>query len=125
MKRTAVSEVFIGTDLVEVDRVRSSIEKSGDRFLDRIFTKTEQKYCQSKANPDIHFAGRFAAKEAIIKALKSAGVKDPIPFSAIDVQPSESGEPIVVLEGDWDGKCKVSISHTDKHAIASAIFILK
>ena len=124
MKRTAVPEVFIGTDLVEVDRVRSSIEKSGDRFLDRIFTKTEQKYCRSKANPDMHFAGRFAAKEAVIKALKSAGVKDPIPFSAIDVQPSESGEPIVVLEGDWEGQCKVSISHTDKHAIASAIYIL-
>ena len=79
-------DIFIGTDLVEVTRIRSAIQKTGDRFLNRIYTKTEQDYCQSKANPEIHYAGRFAAKEAVMKALKSSGINAPISFDSIDIQ---------------------------------------
>ena len=116
-------DIFIGTDLVEVSRVRSAIDDTGQRFLDRIYTKAEQEYCQSKANPAIHYAGRFAAKEAIMKAIKSSGFQEPIPFYSIDVQSKDSGEPVVILALIQNGYCTVSISHTDSHAIASAIFI--
>ncbi|MBT3518686.1 MAG: holo-ACP synthase [Candidatus Marinimicrobia bacterium] len=117
--------IFIGTDLVEVSRIQSAIQKTGDRFLNRIFTKTEQTYCLSKSSPEIHFAGRFAAKEAIMKALKSSGQNNPIAFSAIEIQSSSTGEPIVNLLFNHRGICKVSISHTGSHAIASSIYILE
>ncbi len=120
-----MSNVYIGTDIVEVDRIRSSIQKTGERFLNRIFTQKEQAYCKSKASPEIHYAGRFAAKEAIMKALKSGGYANPIPFNAIDVQSKESGEPIVVLKFENMGVCRVSISHTSTYAIASAIYSIE
>ena len=75
-----MADIFIGTDLVEVVRIRSAIKKTGDRFLNRIYTKTEQDYCKSKANPEIHYAGRFAAKEALSKAL-GTGIRKNIKFN--------------------------------------------
>ena len=65
----AISDIFLGNDLVEVSRILSSIDKIGQKFIDRIYTKHEQEYCNSKSKPEIHYAGRFAAKEAIIKAV--------------------------------------------------------
>ena len=123
MNITEVRDIFIGTDIVEISRIRSSIDRTGQRFLDRIYTVLEQKYCRSKSYPEIHYAGRFAAKEAVMKALKSSAFTNPITFNAIDIQSGDHSEPIVVLDLDCDGKCRVSISHTDTHAIASAIFI--
>ena len=123
MNITEVRDIFIGTDIVEISRIRSSIDRTGQRFLDRIYTLLEQKYCKSKSNPSIHYAGRFAAKEAVMKALKSSGYNKPIPFTSIDVHSKNNGEPVVILNFDYKGKCKVSISHTDAYAMASAIFI--
>ena len=133
MKRTAVPEVFIGTDLVEVDRVRSSIEKSGDRFLDRIFTKTEQKYCRSKANPDIHFAGRFAAKEACSKAL-GTGFSRGVYWRDMGVLNLASGKPTMELKGGAARRlaklvpagmtAQIDITITDEPPIAQAIVII-
>ena len=120
-----MADIFIGTDLVEVARIRSAIQETGDRFLNRIYTTTEREYCKSKANPEIHYAGRFAAKEAIMKALKSSGVDDSISFESIEILSSETGEPIVVIDTKFSGQCKVSISHTNSHAIASAIYTLE
>ena len=116
-------EIFIGNDLVDVFRIENSINTLGEKFLDRIYTKTEQDYCKSKQKPAIHFAGRFAAKEAIIKALKSSGYNKPIPLLSIDIQSGLNGEPIVKLDISCSGKCRLSISHTDTHAIAFAIYI--
>ncbi len=120
-----MANTFIGTDLVEVSRIQSAIKEIGKRFLNRIYTATEQNYCQSKAKPEIHFAGRFAAKEAIMKALKSSGINDPIAFSSIEIQSMDTGEPVVVLDSKYQGQCKVSISHTDSLAIAFAIYAPK
>ncbi|MAQ86905.1 MAG: holo-[acyl-carrier-protein] synthase [Candidatus Marinimicrobia bacterium] len=117
------SDIFLGNDLVEVSRILSSIDKIGQRFIDRIYTKHEQDYCNSKSKPEIHFAGRFAAKEAVIKALKSSGFKKPTPFNLIEIKSGSDGEPIVRFDFPCEGQCKVSISHTENHAIASAIFI--
>ena len=73
----------------------------------------------------MHYAGRFAAKEAIIKALKSSGYDQPTPFRSIEIESGVDGKPIVNLHFSCNGKCRVSISHTESHAIASAIFISK
>ena len=116
-------DIFIGTEIGEVARIDSSISTSVKRFLNRIYTDLEQKYCDSKSNPSIHYAGRFAAKEAVMKALKSSGHNKPIPFTSIDVHSKNNGEPVVILNSDYKGKCRLSISHTDTFAIASAIFI--
>jgi holo-[acyl-carrier protein] synthase len=61
----------VGVDLIEIERVRSALERHGAGFRDRCFTADEQAYCESKANPAQHYAGRFAAKEAVGKALGS------------------------------------------------------
>ena len=117
--------IFIGTDIVEVDRINKLLLKSGELFKNTVFTALEQKYCDSKSSPSIHYAGRFAAKESIIKAVKSSGYKNPIPFKDIEILPSDSGAPIVDLHFVLEGECKVSISHTESHATASALYIQK
>ena len=117
-------KIYIGTDIVEVRRINKLSDKLGRKFLDRIFTTSEQNYCDEKAAPSIHYSGRFAAKESIVKALKSSGYDMPLLFKNLEILPSESGAPLVSLNFDISGECKVSISHTDNYATAMAIFIL-
>ena len=116
---------FIGTDIVEVDRINKLLLRPGELFKNRVFSDLEQKYCDSKSSPSIHYAGRFAAKESIIKAVKSSGYKNPISFKKIEILPSDSGAPVVDLQFVLEGECKVSISHTESHATASALYIQK
>ena len=125
MKLMELPNFFIGTDIVEVDRINKLLLKSGELFKNKVFTTLEQNYCDSKSSPSIHYAGRFAAKESIIKAVKSSGYKNPIPFKDIEILPSDSGAPIVDLHFVLEGECKVSISHTESHATASALYIQK
>ena len=125
MKPMELPDFFIGIDIVEVDRINKLLLKSGKLFKNRVFTTFEQKYCDGKSSPSIHYAGRFAAKESIIKAVKSSGYKSPIPFKEIEVLPSDFGAPIVDLHFELEGECKVSISHTESHATAAALYIQK
>ena len=92
----AVSDIFLGNDLVEVSRILLSIDKIGQRFIDRIYTKHEQEYCNSKSKPEIHYAGRFAAKEAFSKAL-GTGISKGINFNEIIVLNEKSGKPYIKL----------------------------
>ena len=118
-----MAEYFIGTDIVSVVRIEKIIQKHPQQFIERIYTPIEIKYCDSKATPPIHFAGRFAAKEAIKKALLSSGIVSNIDFAAIEIISSESGAPEVKLNHLQLDQiiCKVSISHTDETAIAFAL----
>ena len=125
MKLMELPNFFIGTDIVEVDRINELILRSGELFKNRVFTTLEQKYCDSKSSPSIHYAGRFAAKESIIKAVKSSGYKNPIPFKDIEILPSDSGAPLVGLHFILECECKVSISHTKSHATAFALYFQK
>ena len=125
MKPMELPNFFIGTDIVEVDRINKVLLKFGELFKNKIFTILEQNYCDSKSTPSIHYAGRFAAKESIIKAVKSSGYKNPIPFKDIEILPSDSGAPLVSLHFISKCECKVSISHTKSHATASALYIQK
>ena len=116
---------FIGTDIVEVDRINSLLLGSGELFKNKVFTTLEQNYCDSKSTPSIHYAGRFAAKESIIKAVKSSGYNNLISLRDIEILPSDSGAPLVSLHFILKCECKVSISHTKTHATASALYIQK
>ena len=115
--------IGIGTDIIEVPRIAEAIEKYGDRFLNRIFTKTEQEYCeQFKDLKYLHYAARFAAKESFSKAI-GTGITKGFKFNDISIRNEPSGKPIVDLSGSllekW-GECTtfVSLSHTKENAIA-------
>ena len=91
--------VGVGIDVIQNDRIRESIQKFGPRFLNRIYTQTEIDYCSKCGDPTIHYAARFAAKEAGFKALGTgwaAGVK----WKDIEVQKLPSGKPELHLYGE-------------------------
>ena len=117
-----------GIDMVECERLHDAIERHGERFLNRIFTQAEQDYCLGKKRRIEHLAGRFAAKEAVLKVM-GTGWTSGINWTDIEIRNEPSGQPLVRLSG----KCRqiaesrgmtgilVSISHVGSHAIASAI----
>ena len=76
-----MSNYFPGIDIVDVARIKNSIENYKGKFLNKIFSEEEQSYCFSKANPYIHFAGKFAAKEAVIKSLLSSKNIKPVSYT--------------------------------------------
>ena len=125
MKLMDLPNFFIGTDIVEVNRINKLLLNFGELFKSKVFTTLEQNYCDSKSAPSLHYAGRFAAKESIMKAVKSSGYKNPISFKDIEILPSDSGAPLVSLHFILKCECKVSISHTRSHATASALYIQK
>lgn len=117
-----------GIDLVSCQRLQEMIDRHGDRFIDRVFTPAEQEYCLDRKREIEHLAGRFAAKEAVLKVL-GTGWRDGIKWVDIEVRNDKLGRPIVTLSGlckeiaDELGIAEVllSISHIDTHAVASAI----
>jgi len=120
----------IGVDLVETARIESSIQKFGDRFLDRIFTKAERDYCGSMPHPARHYGARFAAKEAVSKAF-GTGIGSRVGWRDIEVGRRESGEPFITLHGaaaEFAATLKVrealvSLSHSDHYCVANAVLI--
>ena len=116
-----MSDLYIGTDIVDVERIKASIDNYQTRFINRVFSIEEQEYCNSKSIPEMHYAGRFAAKEAIIKAIKSGGFTQLFNLNDIKIINCSDGSPHVELGFDFKGEIKVSISHTQKHAVAFAI----
>jgi holo-[acyl-carrier protein] synthase len=120
--------VGTGIDIAEVPRIRRSIERFGDRFLQRIFTAGEIKYCDSKANRVERYAARFAAKEAAMKAL-GTGWNNGIRWRDCEVARMPGQRPTMVFHGraaEFAAKLgaknvALSISHTAEQAIAQVI----
>jgi holo-[acyl-carrier protein] synthase len=118
----------IGVDIIEVERIRAARQRWGDRFQERIFTQNERKYCDAKMNPALHYAGKFACKEAVSKALKLRW-EDGIHWKDIEITNDEHGIPDVVLRKKAREKAThsrvqrvfVSISHQTHNAIAFAL----
>ena len=115
--------IHLGTDIVEVKRIAQLIEDWPDRFLERIYTAEEIIYCQKQTTPTIHFAGRFAAKEAVKKAVYSAGHATPIAFNQIQITRTEQGAPLVKVVNLDDLDIQISISHTTNNAVATAVVV--
>lgn len=117
----------IGTDIIEIRRIRSGYEKLGPSFLDRIFTRREQDYCREHADPFARFTGRFAAKEAIVKALGS-GFGAQAAMHDIEILADENKKPVVHLSDALrkrfnDPQILVSISHCEDYATAVALWV--
>jgi holo-[acyl-carrier protein] synthase len=118
-----------GIDIVETARIRHLLEQHGQRFLDRCFTPQEQAYCARNPKRYVeHLAGRFAAKEAVLKVL-GTGWRGGIAWTDIEILPEPSGQPRMTLTGECAriagelgiSRWHVSISHIETHATASAI----
>lgn len=115
----------LGTDIIEIKRIEKIIFKYGQKFLDRLFTKTEQRYCLRHKKSSQHFAGRFAAKEAIVKAL-GTGINKQINWLDIEIKNDNHGKPLVELSSALKQQFNVprfliSISHSKEYATAVAI----
>ena len=123
-------KVTCGTDIIEINRIKESIEKLGKAFLDRVFTENEIKYCESKKKQKYqHYAARFAAKEATFKALSwKIDDKYSVSWKDFEVQNNEQGRPILKIIGidlkdieDID----ISISHCKSYAVANVTVLTK
>jgi holo-[acyl-carrier protein] synthase len=117
----------VGIDLVEIQRIEEAINRYGERFTDRVFTPWEIQYCQSKINPMLSFAGRFAVKEAVFKAI-GTGFADGVKWKSVEVVNDRKGRPQVRLgkairDHTGDRDILISLSHTKEHAIATAILV--
>lgn len=117
-----------GIDLVDFPRIEQMIERHGERFLDRIFTFAEQQYARSHKNSVERYAGRFAAKEAILKLI-GTGWRGKIAWTDVEVVNDPAGRPEVRLSGEVKEiaerlgirQISISITHTANFAIASAV----
>ena len=117
----------VGTDIIEVERVARVVSK-GRQYLETIFTDKEMDYCESKARKSEHYAARYAAKEALLKAL-GTGWRGGLAYTEIEIINTELGRPEVVLYGRVKGFCDdhqvrqafASLSHTKDTAIAFVI----
>ena len=120
-------KINCGTDIIEVCRIKEIIERKGDNFLNKIYTEKEIEYCNSKNNMKYqHFAARFAAKEAIFKAISNM-LKDKyeITWKDVEILNDENGRPYVhFLNNDYNIKqIDISISHLKEYAIANCIIV--
>lgn len=116
----------IGIDLVEVPRIRELLERHGQRFKERTFTAGEIAYCDSCADPAMHYAARFAAKEAVAKALGTGLWAEGVVWTDIEVVRGEHGRPSILLHNAArkhanEGTCLVSLTHTKELAMAQVI----
>ena len=115
-----------GTDIIEIERIKKSIEKSGSSFLNLIYTPAEIEYCESKRNAKYcHYAGRFAAKEAIYKALSTLlPDRFGISWKNVQVINDQNGNPYVEFLDINLSQIKnidISISHCKEYAVATVV----
>ena len=121
--------VGMGIDIAEVDRVKAAIERHGEKFLKRVYTEREREYCERFKNKYERYAGRFAAKEAAMKAL-GTGWRRGVRWVDLEVVRETSGRPTLTMAGEA-GKIAeqlgvkhiaLSITHTAAQALAQVIF---
>jgi holo-[acyl-carrier protein] synthase len=118
----------IGTDIVECLRIAQMIQRHAELFINRVYTSHEIDYCQSRKQATQHFAGRWAAKEAVLKAL-GTGWRRGISWRDIEIRNDSGGKPVVVIHGGAKDAMErlgasqilISISHCRSHATAYAL----
>jgi holo-[acyl-carrier protein] synthase len=117
-----------GVDLVQCSRIGAIWKRHGDHFLNRVYTAAERAYCLDGKHADVRLAGRFAVKEAVLKAL-GTGWRGGIEWTDIETLPDPLGKPLVTLRGETlkiaqrlgITRVLISISHAGEYALASAI----
>ena len=117
--------ISCGTDIIEIERIRRSIEKLGEKFLNEVYTAKEIQYCESRKKQKYqHYAARFAAKEAIFKAI-SRNLKDKyeVGWKDIEVLNDEQSRPYVKIKEEIKTNIDISISHCKEYAVATAVMI--
>ena len=114
----------IGVDIEKINRFDNKENSKNKNFLKKIFTQEELDYCFSKSNVSAHLAGRYAAKEAIVKAL-SSNYEKKLLYNEIEIRNNSTGVPEVIIRRPElnNLKIKISISHSEDNAIAMAIII--
>ncbi len=118
--------VSLGLDIVEIARIEKDIERFGERFVNRILGEKERSQYQKRNDRTLFLAGRFAAKEAVVKALGKYLTERP-PLHQLEIINDQSGRPELVLPDDVEAKlrgarCLLSITHERNYAAAVAIF---
>lgn len=119
-----------GVDIVVVSRIAQSIERHGDRFLNRIYTSSERAYCDGMREPAIHYAARWAAKEALLKAI-GTGMREGVKMKDIEVLKMDTGQPRMTLTGrageiaEGLGSRRIHVSLTHDAGMAVAMVILE
>lgn len=127
-KRSRV--IGLGTDIIECARIGEMIHKHGELFLNRVFTPHEIEYCSSRKTSNQHYAGRWAAKEAALKALGTGWAKG-IQWTDIAVSHQLGGKPIITIDGvaaeiakeQGIAEILLSISHCRHYAVAYCIAV--
>lgn len=127
------SIVGIGIDLVEIVRIRNAVRRWGDRFVTKVFVEEERAYCAKRARPWLHYAGRFAVKEAVAKALGTGiGVGARLNWLDIEVLPNhDEGAPLVRFRPGAEhirrergvGRVLISLSHAHDYVVAQAVLM--
>ena len=121
-------KITCGTDIIEIERIKDSIENTNNKFIDRVYTKNEIEYCESKkAQKYQHYAARFAAKEAVFKAL-SERIEDKysICWKDIEIINNSQGKPYVNLVSNYDKEIEqidLSMSHCKEYAVANVVIV--
>ena len=113
--------ISIGTDIVKVSRIKDLLTTKEEFFLNKVFTEEEISYCNSYSKPEIHFSGKYAAKEAVKNALLSNDVIKHISLKDIKILNRDNKAPYVVIDNIMDLNYNVSISHEEEYAIAFAL----
>jgi holo-[acyl-carrier protein] synthase len=128
--KESVHVLGTGIDIVETTRIQHSLEQFGDRFLNRCFWPEEIAYCQGMKFPALHFAARFATKEAVSKAF-GTGIGAHLGWKDMEVRKRDSGEPYLVLHGGGEALARargvteifISLSHCKEYAAAQAVIV--
>jgi holo-[acyl-carrier protein] synthase len=118
----------IGIDVVEIERIEESIEKFGEKFLNRIFTPEERAYCDAQKRPHVNYAARFAVKEAVAKSF-GTGIGKELSWLDMTILRAPSGEPSVSFTGAGKkfaeehqiAQVKISLTHAKLYAAANAV----
>jgi holo-[acyl-carrier protein] synthase len=120
----------LGSDLIDIERIRGVLDRQGERFLERVFTDEERAYCLGMKHPHKHLAARFAAKEAVAKAF-TTGIGAELGWKSISVYHGLRHEPLVRLDAAGEALLKhvggtqviLTLSHTDTAAMAVAAIV--
>lgn len=123
-------KIKCGTDIVEIERIKDSIEKLGEKFLNKVYTEEEIKYCESKGKQKYqHYAARFAVKEAAFKAVSELlDDKYSLCWKDYETKNDENGRPsinILGLDTKQIENIDVSISHCKQYAVANVVVLYK